>query len=40
VNVCCRTVKQVRDELRLATMVLRHKATVLANLPKHYGCPF
>ena len=38
-NVCCRTLKEVRYEVRLATAVLRHKANVLANLPRHYGCP-
>ena len=38
-NVCCRTLKEVRYEVRLATATLRHKATVLANLPRHYGCP-
>jgi len=38
-NVCCRTLKEVRYEVRLATAILRHKATVLANLPQHYGCP-
>ena len=38
-NVCCRTLKEVRYEVRLATAILRHKATVLANLPHHYGCP-
>jgi transposase len=38
-NVCCRTLKEVRYEVRLATAVLRHKASVLANLPRHYGCP-
>jgi hypothetical protein len=34
-NGCCRTLTQVRYELRLATATLRHKASVLANLPKH-----
>jgi transposase len=38
-NVCCRTLQEVRYELRLATATLRHKTTVLANLPRHYGCP-
>ncbi len=38
-NVCCRTLTEVRYEVRLATATLRHKNTVLANLPKHYGCP-
>lgn len=38
-NVCCRTLQEVRYEVRLATAVLRHQATVLANLPRHYGCP-
>ncbi len=36
-NVCCRTLTQLRYELRLATASLRHKVTVLANLPKHCG---
>ncbi len=38
-NVCCRTLMEVRYEVRLATATLRHKMTVLANRPKHYGCP-
>ncbi len=38
-NVCCRTLDEVRYEVRLATASLRHKATVLASFPKHYGCP-
>ncbi len=38
-NVCCRTLAEVRYEVRLATANLRHKATVLASFPKHYGCP-
>lgn len=38
-NVCCRTLKEVRNEVRLATATLRHKTTVLANLPRHFGCP-
>ena len=38
-NVCCRTLQEVRYEVRLATAVLRHKASVVANLPRHYGCP-
>ncbi len=36
-NVCCRTRTELRYELRLATANLRHKASVLANLPKHCG---
>ena len=36
-NVCCRTLTEVRYELRLATANLRHKTSVLANLPKHCG---
>jgi putative transposase len=38
-NVCCRTLKQLQYEVRLATVTLRHKTRVLANLPRHYGCP-
>ena len=38
-NLCCRTLTAVRYALRLAAANLRHKSTVLANLPKHYGCP-
>ncbi len=38
-NVCCRTLTEVRYEVRLATAILRHTTTVLANLPKYYGCP-
>ena len=38
-NVCCRSLKEVRYELRLAAATLRHKASVLANLPGHFGCP-
>ena len=38
-TVCCRTLKEVQYEVRLATATLRHKARVLANLPAHYGCP-
>ncbi len=36
-NVCCRTLTQLRYEVRLATANLRHKLSVLANLPKHCG---
>jgi transposase len=36
-NVCCRTLTELRYELRLATMNLRHKAHVLASLPKLCG---
>jgi putative transposase len=36
-NVYCRTLKELRYELRLATANLRHKATVLASLPKLCG---
>ena len=38
-NICCRTLQELRYELRLATANLRHKPTVLSNLPRHYGCP-
>ena len=38
-NVCCQTLTEVRYEVRLATATLHHKTSVLANLPKHYGCP-
>ena len=36
-NVCCRTLAQLRYEVRLATANLRHKGQVLANLPKQCG---
>ncbi len=36
-NVCCRTLAELRYELRLATANLRHKAQVLASLPKRCG---
>jgi transposase len=36
-NVCCRSLSDLRYELRLATANLRHKAAVLANLPKLCG---
>lgn len=36
-NVCCRTLRELRYELRLATANLRHKAQVLTSLPKHCG---
>ena len=36
-NVCCRTLSDLRYELRLATASLRHKAKVLASLPKLCG---
>ncbi len=36
-NVCCRTLSDLRYELRLATANLRHKAQVLASLPKLCG---
>ncbi len=36
-NVCCRTLTEVRYELRLAVANLRHKAAVLAYLPKLCG---
>ncbi len=36
-NVCCRTLAQLRYEVRLAMANLRHKVNVLANLPKHCG---
>jgi putative transposase len=38
-NVCCHSLKEVRYELRLAAATLRHKASILANLPRHFGCP-
>ena len=38
-HVCSRTLQEVRYEVRLATAVLRHTSGVLANLPRHYGCP-
>ncbi len=38
-NICCGTLTAVRRDVRLATAVLWHKACVLANLPRHYGCP-
>jgi transposase len=36
-NVCCRSLSELRYELRLATANLRHKASVLASLPKLCG---
>lgn len=36
-NVCCRTLSELRYELRLATANLRHKANVLASLPNLCG---
>ncbi len=36
-NVCCRALSELRYELRLATANLRHKAQVLASLPKLCG---
>jgi transposase len=36
-NICCRTLSDLRYELRLATANLRHKAQVLASLPKLCG---
>lgn len=36
-NVCCRTLNDVRYELRLATPNLRHKVNVLASFPKLCG---
>jgi transposase len=36
-NICCRTLSDVRYELRLATANLRHKANVWAGLPKLCG---
>ncbi len=36
-NVCCRTLAELRYEVRLATANLRHKASVLASLPKLCG---
>ena len=38
-NVCCRTLREVRYAVRLATAILRHKATMLENLPQYYGFP-
>jgi transposase len=36
-KVCCRSLSELRYELRLATANLRHKAKVLASLPKRCG---
>ncbi len=36
-NVCCRTLAELRYELRLATANLRHKGSVLASLPNRCG---
>jgi len=36
-NLCCRTLDELRYELRLATANLRHKATVLASVPRLCG---
>jgi transposase len=36
-NLCCRTLDELRYELRLATANLRHKAQVLASLPRLCG---
>ncbi len=36
-NVCCRTLSELRYELRLAIANLRHKAQVLASLPTLCG---
>ncbi len=36
-NVCCRTLAQLRYEVRLATANLRHKVQVVAHLPKQCG---
>ncbi len=36
-NICCRTLSDLRYELRLAMANLRHKANVLASLPKLCG---
>jgi len=36
-NVCCRTLTELRYEVRLATANLRHKVAVLASLPKLCG---
>ncbi len=36
-NVCCRTLTELRYALRLATANLRHKAQVLASLPRLCG---
>ena len=36
-NICCHTLKEVRYEVHVATASFHE--TVLANLPKHYGCP-
>ena len=37
---CCRTLSDLRYELRLATAKLRHQAQVLAGLPKLCGYEF
>lgn len=36
-NLCCRTLTELRYELRLATANLRHKTAVLASFPKLCG---
>lgn len=36
-NICCRTLAELRYELRLATANLRQKASVLASFPKLCG---
>ena len=36
-NVCCRTLDELHDELRLAVASLRHKRDVLRNFPRHVG---
>ena len=38
-NICCHTRKEVRYAVHVATASFPHNATVLANLPKHSGCP-
>jgi transposase len=36
-NVCCRTLQELRYELRLAVASLRHKHAILRNFPTHCG---
>ncbi len=38
-NICCHTRKEMRYEVHVATASFHDKATVLAYVPKHYGCP-
>lgn len=36
-DVCCQTLEELRDELRLAVASLRHKGDVLRSFPRHVG---